>query len=85
MALSSFELDALRFFGSPLPVAVVRVDGNPQLYDLDGIKSLMRSYHGTSQYAVLADIERQMLVPGNYSDIQDSDFSGQDDLFGGSE
>lgn len=78
--MAALELVALRRYGVS-PLAVLQVNGNRVLYDLAGIRALMARFRDTHLYPVLADIERQMLIPGDYTDLQDGDFSGQRDLF----
>ena len=76
-----FKLEALRRYGNTLPVAIINVGGNASVYDVDGVRDLMRVYRDSEAYPVLVDIERQMLMPGEYKDIQDEDFSGQKTFF----
>jgi len=33
------------------------------------------------EYRLLAEIERAMLIPGNYRDLQEEDLTGQVELF----
>jgi len=79
--MTVFKLDGLRHFSSELPVAVLRVDGQPSIYDLDGIRALMNQYRDTPEYSILVNIERSMLIPGDYGDIHEDDISGQESLF----
>lgn len=79
--MARFKLEALRHFGTELPVAVLRVNGESGIYDLSGVRDLMAQYRDLPDYPVLAEIERAMLVPGNYSDLNEDDFSGQVELF----
>jgi len=79
--MTDFSLEAIRHFGSDGPIAVVRVDDEIALYDRHGILDLMAKYKGTPALASLAEIERALLVPGDYEDLQDNDFSGQSELF----
>lgn len=75
------KLEALRHYGGPHPVALINIDATTLIYDLDGIRDLMKVYRNHNEYPVLVDIERQMLMPGEYDDIQEEDFSGQQTLF----
>ena len=79
--MSNFKLEGLRHYGPDTPIAVVRVQGNVALYDLAGIRDLIEKYRRTSEFSTLVAIERAMLIPGDYKDLQETDFSGQDDLF----
>lgn len=79
--MQTLEFEGLRHFGPDTPVALLRIDGNPRFFDLGGVRDLMEQHRDTDLFSLLSRIERLMLIPGQYPDIQDADFSGQKSLF----
>ena len=81
MSESTIELLGLRHFGPDTPLAVLQIGTARRFYDLAGVRDLMQMYEGRAEYAVLAAAERLMLTPGQHPDINEEDFSGQEQLF----
>lgn len=77
----TIEFCGLRHFGPDTPIAVIRFGLHSRFYDLQGVRDLMAMYAHRDEFAIFARIEREMLVPGSYPDIQEEDFSGQEKLF----
>jgi hypothetical protein len=76
-----YVLEALRYYGEEGPIAIIRRDGESMAYTRVGIDSLLAKYRGDECYASLLKIKQQMSQSGDYKDIQESDFSGQKELF----
>ena len=76
-----FTLEALRYYGEEGPIAIIRSNGRTMAYTRLGIDALIKKYQGHVSQNSLLSIRRKMLKHGNYKDIQDSDFSGQEELF----
>ncbi len=76
-----YILEALRYYGEEGPIAIVRLDGRTMAYTPQGIDALLIKYKSHRYYASLRYIKQEMSKPGDYKDIQDNDFSGQEELF----
>lgn len=76
-----YVLEALRYYGEEGPIAIIRSDGDSMAYTRVGIDGLLAKYRGDDCYASLLKIKQQMSQAGDYQDIQESDFSGQEELF----
>ena len=76
-----FTLEALRYYGEEGPIAIIRSNGRTMAYTRLGMDALITKYQGHANQSSLLSIKSRMLKHGNYKDIQDSDFSGQEDLF----
>mgnify|MGYP003385620013 CR=1 FL=1 len=76
-----FTLEALRYYGEEGPIAIIRTNGRTMAYTRLGIDALIIKYKGQSQQSSLLAIKVKMLKHGDYKDIQDTDFSGQEELF----
>jgi hypothetical protein len=76
-----YVLETLRYYGEEGPIAILRRDGESMAYTRVGIDALLAKYQGDDCYASLLKIKQQMSQPGDYKDIQESDFSGQEELF----
>jgi len=76
-----YTLEALRYYGEEGPIAIVRLQGRTMAYTRQGIDALLIKYKSHPYYPSLCHIKQEMSKPGNYMDIQDNDFSGQEELF----
>ena len=81
MDLVLFTLEALRYYGEEGPIAIIRSNGRTMAYTRLGIDALIKKYQGHANQSSLLSIKSKMHKHGNYKDIQDSDFSGQEELF----
>jgi len=76
-----FTLEALRYYGEEGPIAIIRTDGRTMAYTRLGMDALIVKHQGLPKQRSLLAIKAKMLKHGDYEDIQDSDFSGQEELF----
>ena len=76
-----YVLEVLRYYGEEGPIAIIRKDGDSMAYTFVGIDALLAKYQGNDCYASLLMIKQQMSQPDDYKDIQESDFSRQEELF----
>ena len=76
-----FTLEGLRYYGEEGPIAIIRLNGRTMAYTRIGIDALIAKYQGHVNQSSLLAIKSKMLKHGHYKDIQESDFSGQEELF----
>ena len=76
-----YTLEALRYYGQEGPIAIVRLNGRTMAYTPQGIDFLLTKYKSHPYYPSLRHIKQEMSKSGDYKDIQDNDFSGQEELF----
>ena len=79
--MENIELVGLRYYGGEIPIALISIENEVRLFDIDGMTSLIKKYEKTNNYLILNEIKAKMLETGEYPDIQENDFSGQKKLF----
>ena len=81
MKAKTFKLESLRFYGGIHPLAIIGFKSGKGAYTLEGVGALLKQYAGLAEYYELLEIKNKMLEPGEYEDIKEDDFSGQEGMF----
>lgn len=81
MKKSHFELEGLRYFGGDAALALLRIDDRRCAYTIEGVDALLQNHLTQQEQEQLKEIKKKMLTPGEYEDIKDDDFSGQQTMF----
>lgn len=81
MIKETFKLEALRYYGGRSALAILAFNGNRGVYTIEGINDLLEQYKGHKASKELKYIKEKMQEPGEFKDIQDDDFSGQETIF----
>lgn len=81
MKKTNFELEGLRYFGGNAALALLLIDDRRCAFTIEGVDALLQKHLSQQEQEQLKKIKVKMLTPGEYKDIQDDDFSGQQAMF----